>query len=326
MAAPSLSNREVLEFLNGRFGQVEGLERLGGGFWSAAYAFKTEGRELVVRFGEDRSWFEADRSAMAFASPDLPVPEVVEIGAAFGGAYAISVRHHGSYLEMISPEQSAQAAPMLKQLFESFFLVAKSPDLPVGWHWQPPKPEMGWKDWLLAGLVHDAKRDLPRWERKLASEPDLERLFRAADSRIRDLVPTFPERRDLVHSDLLHANVLVSGDASKVNAVFSWKCSVRGDFLYDVAWCSFWGGVHPGIAAADPWRAVFSSEVIAGDPAALVDAAERHHCYELQIGIGHLGWNVWVGNDAALAETAQVLAEVLKRGPLSPPDEQAPGC
>lgn len=326
MAAPSLSYREVLEFLNGRFGGADELERLGGGFWSAAYAFKTEGRELVVRFGEDRSWFEADRAAMAFASPDLPVPEVLEIGAAFGGAYAISVRHQGSYLEMISPQQSAQAAPMLKQLFEALFLVTKSPDLPVGWHWQLPKSEMGWKDWLLAGLVHDAKRDLPRWERKLTSEPDLERLFMAADSRVRDLVPTCPERRDLVHSDLLHANVLVSGDASKVNAVFSWKCSIRGDFLYDVAWCSFWGGVHPGIAAADPWRAVFSSEVIAGDPATLADAAERHHCYELQIGIGHLGWNVWVGNDAALAETAQLLAEVLKRGPLSPPDEQDPGC
>jgi len=325
VAAPALSTQEVLEFLHRRFRQVEDRERLGGGFWSAAYAFRGDGKELVVRFGEDRSWFEADRSAMAFASAGLPVPEVVEIGGAFGGAYAISVRHHGSYLEMISPEQSAQATPMLKRLFESFFLVPKRPDLPVGWHWQPPQPEMGWRDWLLDGLMHNTERDLPRWERKLAAEPDLERVFRAADSRIRERVPDCPERRDLVHSDLLHANVLVSGDASKVNAVFSWKCSVRGDFLYDIAWCSFWGGVHPGIAAADPWRSVFSSEVIAREPGALIDASERHHCYELQIGVGHLGWNIWIGNDAALAETAQLLAEVLERGPLSPPNEQEPG-
>jgi Phosphotransferase enzyme family len=319
VAAPSLSNQEVLEFLHSRFRQVEDVGRLGGGFWSAAYAFTANGKALVIRFGEDRSWFEADRSAMAFASAGLPVPEVVEIGAAFGGAYAVSVRHDGSYLELISPAQSGQSAPMLKQLFESLFLVPKDGDLPVGWHWQPPKPEMGWKDWLLGGLVHDAQRDVARWERKLASEPDLERLFRAADSRVRDLVAACPERRDLVHSDLLHANVLVSGDASRVNAVFSWKCSLRGDFLYDVAWCSFWGGVHPGVAAAGPWKAVFSSEVIAGEPAALADAAERHHCYELQIGVGHLGWNVWVGNDAALAETTHLLTRVLDRGPLSPP-------
>ena len=38
-----------------------------------------------------------------------------------------------------------------------------------------------------------------------------------------------PERRDLVHGDLLHGNVLVSPDARRVEAVLSWKCSVRGD-------------------------------------------------------------------------------------------------
>ena len=35
-------------------------------------------------------------------------------------------------------------------------------------------------------------------------------------------------------------------------AVLSWKCSVRGDFLFDAAWCTFWAQIHPGIAAADP--------------------------------------------------------------------------
>jgi Phosphotransferase enzyme family len=89
---------------------------------------------------------------------------------------------------------------------------------------------------------------------------------------------------DLVHGDLLHGNVLVSPDARRVEAVLSWKCSVRGDFLFDAAWCSFWA----------PW----------------------HHCYELHIGFTHLGWNVWTGNQADLAATARRLAEVLERGPV----------
>ena len=49
--------------------------------------------------------------------------------------------------------------------------------------------------------------------------------------------------------------------------------------------------------------------------AATVGAA-RHHCYELHIGFTHLGWNVWVGDQANLAATARRLAEVLERGPL----------
>ena len=52
---------------------------------------------------------------------------------------------------------------------------------------------------------------------------------------MRALAEACPERRDLVHGDLLHGNVLVSPDARRVQAVLSWKCSVRGDFLFDAA-------------------------------------------------------------------------------------------
>jgi hypothetical protein len=121
---------------------------------------------------------------------------------------------------------------------------------------------------------------------------------------------------DLVHGDLLHGNVLVSPDARRVEAVLSWKCSVRGDFLFDAAWCSFWAPWHPGIAAADPLSGLLRVPGVRAEPGALLDAAARHHCYELHIGFTHLGWNVWTGNQADLAATARRLAEVLERGPV----------
>jgi hypothetical protein len=98
--------------------------------------------------------------------------------------------------------------------------------------------------------------------------------------------------------------------------VLSWKCSVRGDFLFDAAWCSFWAPFHPGIAAADPLSGLLRAPSVRAGPGALLDAAARHHCYELPIGFTHLGWNVWTGNQADLAATARRLAEVLERGPL----------
>ena len=99
---PSLD--EVRRFLTARHGgTVADLELLHGGFWSAAYGYRVDERELVLRFGQVRDWFEMDRAAMAYNAPDLPVPEVLEIGDAFGGSYAISVRHHGRFLETVAP-------------------------------------------------------------------------------------------------------------------------------------------------------------------------------------------------------------------------------
>ena len=44
----------------------------------------------------------------------------------------------------------------------------------------------------------------------------------------------------MVHGDLLNRNVLVAPDGSRLTAVFDSGCSTYGDFLYEVAWFTFW--------------------------------------------------------------------------------------
>ena len=69
--------------------------------------------------GSGGPWYEADRMAMAFAGPDLPVPEVREVGTTPSGrVYAISVRHHGRFLEDTPVEQAGAIAPTLTRLLE----------------------------------------------------------------------------------------------------------------------------------------------------------------------------------------------------------------
>jgi Ser/Thr protein kinase RdoA (MazF antagonist) len=193
--------------------------------------------------------------------------------------------------------------------------IPTSLDAPAEWRPGGRPGESTWHRWLTDSLVDDPRRPVSGWRRTLADDPDLDRVFTACAARVGVLVDSCPERRDVVHGDLLHGNVLVSEDASTVEAVFSWKCSVRGDFLYDVAWCTFWGAWHPGIAALDVWGRLVDGGSDEGDREALVDAATRHHCYELQIGATHLGWYAWTGDEVELRATARHTAEILERGP-----------
>jgi aminoglycoside phosphotransferase (APT) family kinase protein len=311
-----VSQSQAQEFLIGKYGAVEELRPLEGGFWSSAYSFCRAGRELVLRFGARKDWFEADKAAMAFASPELPVPEVIEIGDAFDGAYAISARHYGINLEDVRPDQSHATGPMLASLLAALFKVPKSPDLPVGWHWEPRRSDLTWRGWLSERHVEDRHQGVPGWE-ALASQSEVDPVYRASEARVRDLIEACPERRDLVHGDLLHANVLVAEDASRPNAIFSWKCSLRGDFLFDTAWCTFCSAIwYPGIAAADPWDCVRRDLSVRDEADAWVDASERHHCYELHIGLTASARNAWVGDPEVVRQIATYLAVVLERGPL----------
>ena len=265
--AGQLSREEVVAFLDGQPGNPRVLEPLSGGAWSSAWAYRAGGEELVVRFGPQVSWYEADRMAMAFAGPDLPVPEVRDVGTTPSGrAYAISVRHHGRFLEDTPVEQAGAIAPALTRLLVALYRVPADPDAPVVWHQAGP-PAGSWREFLTDGLADDPGKLVHGWSAVLAADPELAALSAAVAGRVRALIDACPERRDLVHGDLLHGNVLVSPDARRVEAVFSWKCSVRGDFLFDAAWCSFWAPWHPGIAAADPLSALLRAPACGPGPA-----------------------------------------------------------
>ena len=109
--------------------------------------------------------------------------------------------------------------------------------------------------------------------------------------------------------------MLLSEAGDEVTAVFSWKCSVRGDFLWDVAWCSLWSPWHPGIEALDLYRRTLIARDLA--PADLEDAELRHTAYMLQIGAHHLGWNAWTGDVATLHDVMARTEEVLESAPSS---------
>lgn len=296
MAADDRSLDEVRERLATHHGVTAGeiadLQSLRGGYWSSAYAYHVGGRELVARFGRDREGFDLDRAAMAYRRPGLPVPDVLDVVADGAGWLAVSVRHHGTFLEELSAAEAERAAPSIDAMLAALRGVqgAAAPS---------------WHAWLLDGLVDDPGRAVSGWRELMHA--DIGALFDRCVGEIRRLLPSCPERGDLVHGDLLHQNVLV--DRDRVSAVFSWKCSTFGDFLYDAAWCHFWAPWHPGIEALDivP-RTLAAPDLTAAD---LAEADERLRCYLLHIGAVHLAWCTWTGGGEDLRAVAVRTAALL---------------
>ncbi|MBK7896271.1 MAG: aminoglycoside phosphotransferase family protein [Anaerolineaceae bacterium] len=294
--------------------EITDLAALSGGFWSSAYAYQVGEEALVLRLSEMAEGFAIDRAAMRFSGPNLPVPRVIDVGQAFGLHYAISVRHYGRFIETTAASEGGKVGDALATLLQALRAVPTAKTDRVVWYDASEAANISWHSWLLNGLQDNAEDVVSGWRAKLAEQPEIDDLFQRCEARIHELLPACPERRDLVHGDLLHQNVLVSEDGGVVTAVFSWKCSALGDFLYDVAWCTFWSDWHPGIAAANIWQRTLSAPDLT--PADLENAALRHHCYELQIGASHLGWNVWTNNQKELEAVAKKLERSLKKGPM----------
>lgn len=298
-------------FLRRRFGEgIELGDDLPQGVWSRAYAFRHAGRELVARFNRDRHAFDADRLALRFASPALPIPNLLEVGEVDAGcSYAISERCFGDFLEDLAPERMEAAVPSLLATLDALRSADTSGSSGFGlWNEKGDGRDRDWTDFLLAvdGGTPEGFRDI--WRRDLARYGLAEQAFREGMRELEALAGRCPNRRDLVHSDLLHGNVFVSG--TRIAGLIDWQCALYGDHVYELAWLTFcappWA---PGLAtvglrerALDHWRAAGVD---------LTDVDVRLRCYEIRIGVAALVGNTRRGDLPNLDATAHRLAQVL---------------
>lgn len=281
-AKPVVTLDDARAFLDAHHGlPVERLEAFGTGFWSAAFGYEVDGERLVARFGRNREWYEVDQAAHGYDCADLPVPRVREIGdVGEGVVFAISERSDGVFLEDVDASRADELRPLVTGLLAA---LKTAPLI--------EEPHYTWRSWLEAGLDPNG-RNAP-WRKLVAKDPVAGPLADRADARVAELLDHVPEKQELFHGDLVHKNVLVAEDLSSITAVFSWKCSGRGDALFDLAWLTFWEPWYPGIAAL-------------GLRPSDEDAA-LHHVYELHIGATHLNWYGQVDDKVNLYKVAAEL-------------------
>jgi hygromycin-B 4-O-kinase len=295
-------------FLTTRFGgDASEVASLAEGVWSKAFAFRRAGCDYVIRFGAHREDFAKDRLAARYAGPALPIPRVVELGEALGGYYAISERVFGGYIDDVGETQMRALLPSLFAALDSARLADLSGTTGYGgWDAQGIAPYPNWRAVLL-DVANDRPTDRTHgWRQRLAASPVGLGPFEEAYKHLQALADRVPEERHLIHSDLLHYNVLV--DADRITGVLDWGCGMYGDFVYDLAWLCFWQPWYPA------WQRIdFRAEALHHYASIGLDVPyfeERLRCCQIHIGLAGQAYMAYAGNWTDLQDTAQHTLDV----------------
>lgn len=142
-----------------------------------------------------------------------------------------------------------------------------------------------WKEALLDVSTDTSLRRTHGWKQKLAQSPTEMKAFYATYQKMKSLISYCPEERHVIHSDLLHFNVLVEN--SNITGVLDWGCAKYGDFLYDIAWFIFWA---PWFKAMDGIN--FKDKLGKSFP----HLEERLACYQCHIALDSIVYSAFKDN------------------------------
>jgi len=302
-----VDNGQVEEFLVSRErGPVTGIVPLSGGNWSQAFAFRQRERDWVIRFGEYGEDFAKDRLAHQFSSPDLPIPRVAEIGSGLGLHYCVSERVAGQFIDDADASEMVKLIPAVFRMLDAL----READIQgldgIGMlDANGEAPFTSWPDYLLS--VDEETERVSGWHDALEDSPPTLEIYRNSLGYLRQNVTACPNVRHLLHTDLLHYNVFVSGNA--ISGVIDWGNAMIGDFLYDLAHFTFyapWYATMNGIDWLAEARSHFEAIGLKVD-----DFDVRLRCCELHIGIGGLAYGAsrrsWTSSETHAARLAKVL-------------------
>jgi hygromycin-B 4-O-kinase len=300
----NLSGRQLQSMISAALGRSgEELAPIEYGDWSSAFSFSLDRREYVLRVSRIDEDFLRDAYAQRFNSPRLPVPKMIHFGRQCENWFAISEKAPGVLLDLLSPSQMQNTIPAIIDLLDALRIADVSGSHGFGgWDVEGNGGAESWRGSLLSINRDDPEDRIGGWRAKLeASQIDAGRFDRLF-LRFASMVETCPEIRHLIHADLLHFNVLI--DRGRISAVLDWGCARYGDFLYELAWFTFWGDWVKPMRGID-WRSI-ARGYYPERGVEIPDYDRRLDAYELHIGLDSVVY-------CAFTENWQMAEQVLRQ-------------
>lgn len=294
-----ISQEAVQIFLDNYYDKpVSNLTFIAGGEGSQAFSFEINDEDFIIRINRHSdNGFKKDLYAFThFKSSVIPIPEVLQIGMVDDGYYyAISRKAAGKLFKTLPDKEFDISLPDLFKVLEAIHQTPVSNTAGYGkWNSEGTAEKNTWKTVML---------DVDMFAKSMFGNTFLEKdVWDKVYARFVELLPYCPEDKYLVHADYNFDNVLVQN--GKITGVIDWESSMYGDFLFDVAWISFWA------IDFDYEKAyVEFSKTIGKD---IKHFKERVLCYKLYIGLGSMSFYVYSNQKDKYGRSKEKLLEFLQ--------------
>lgn len=203
------------------------LSLIASGEISTAYSFGIDTKKYVLRLADRNNGFINDSFiAKNFSSPQLFIPATLFLGQLDNKYYSITQKCSGRLIENLDYNHRLNLlANFIKitHLFHSLPLESNVGFGPI--NMQGNGSFLSWSEYLLS-------------QTPVASELWPSGYFYKLQRQISNKLTILPSLRSLIHGDYGFNNVFAQ--RGKISGVIDWSDVKYGDFVYDIAYLSFW--------------------------------------------------------------------------------------
>lgn len=292
-----ITDHEALELLRRDFARsADSICAISEGENVRAYAFRVGDEEFIVRFNDHAYGFKKDLFAHDhFGSQELPIPRTIQLEKVHEALhYSITERARGMLMSDLEGEKIAKVLPKTVGILEEMRRIEIAGAGYGPWHLEGEASVSSWKGHLAVFADDIAANDRGNEMQHAAEE--LLPVYRT-------LLERLPESRNLLHGDFGLGNIFSDGE--NVTAIIDWENSMYGDFLYDVAWASFWNA-HLNYEDRFLTYSEVGSEVLS-------NFEDRVLCYKLHCGLGSMAFFATTGRADQFDRTRGILVEAVER-------------